>query len=629
MSAVVTKKLGGDYATQLTFPAVFELQAKANNLASQFYPDAKNRPMELLTGSGLQQDYHEQKRLDAHRRCLNGVKDNAASMARFLSSHANYIVPKPVLSQRIFANPSNGNQADIYSNRPQFNQMRGGVLRTEEGQKWAMQKLKERVPQLDAIKAAKEAFLLGTPMVSTGVESVGISDITAKVELYGLLNRVESDVEQGVVNNKTVEKSQNLLKLLFSWTPYGEVREVEEVMEKMEYIKRTLKGITEQGQEGVAISEAGEAIMKNAEYLKNLYDKMLEYLTRMNGVLNRPRKEREKASSIFIKSLGFSELEKKLPSVSAKVQRAIEAAEAANPNADPEGEEVEEERVIGEEEEEEEAPAPAPPRLMMPLPPYPRGPPAYEESAGLGTFDAYRFEEDRRRHLEELERRRGLARGESKEDEPEFDVDVRIPFAERSGAYFGEAAPEEIVGPRAAMESAELPIEEQPLEAPEFEPAVAAAAAAAAPPSATSSPREVRIVRPPKKEAAAAAASKRFRPATAEEALTPQELDNYRELEQAAAQYPAWLEWDSLQASKMEQTIANARAEGYTPRASSDAKSIKRSVTAKFRRQVAVLRGLKLYRDKIAAARVEVPSVTPLRKIGRKPIAPSAEEEKD
>ena len=329
MSAVVTKKLGGDYATQLTFPAVFELQAKANNLASQFYPDARSRPMELLTGSGLQQDYHEQKRLDANRRCLNGVKDNAASMARYLGSHANYIVPKPVLGQRIFANPSNGNQADIYSSRPQFNRMSGGVLRTEEGQKWAIDKLKERIPQLDAIKAAKDAFLLGGPVSSMG-ESINIADVTAKVELYGLLNRVQADLQQAVVSSKTVDMSQNLLKLLFSFTPYGEVREIEEVMAKIEEILRDLKGILEEEQEGVGITERGQSKYKNADYLESLYLKMFQYLTRMNGVLNRPRKERERASAIFIKSVGFSELEKKGARLSAKARREAEADAVAD-----------------------------------------------------------------------------------------------------------------------------------------------------------------------------------------------------------------------------------------------------------------------------------------------------------
>lgn len=447
MSAVLTKKPGGDYATQLTFPAVFAVQAKANNLASQFYPDAQSRPMVLPRGSGLQEDYHEQKRLDANRRCLTAVRDNAASTARYLNSHANYIVPKPVLGQRKYANPSNGNQADIYSSRPiQWNQsMRGGVLRTEEGQKWAVGKLKERIPQLDAIKAAKEAFVMGVPMGAMGAEAVGIADITAKVELYGLLTRVESEVEQGVVNNKTVEKSQSLLKLMFSFVPYGEIREVEEVMESVEYIKKSLDGIVEQGEEGVAEqSKAGEAVMRNATYLSGLYEKMYQYLTRMNGVLNRPRKEREKASSVFIKSLGFSELEKKLlPDLSARVRREVAAAEAANPNANPDGE-----------EEEAEEGAPFPP------PSPPRGPDDDEEdedgpsgpyqiSSSLSSFGPSSSSSSSAYGPPTPPRSRSPG--------PAFDPDNRQSDAFSQGAFLGEAAAEE-PAPRSNMVSAEMEV---------------------------------------------------------------------------------------------------------------------------------------------------------------------------
>ena len=402
MSAVVTKKPGGDYATQLTFPAVFAQQAAMNNLASQYYPDAQSRPMVLPRGSGLQESYHEQKRLDANRRCLAAVKDNAASTARFLSSHANYIVPKPVLSQRKYANPSNGNQADIYSNRPiQWNTMSGGVLRTTEGQEWAMGKLRERIPQLDAIKAAKEAFLMDMPMGPVAAEQVGVSDITAKVELYNLLSRVESDVEQGVVSitNKTVEKSQSVLRLLFAFIPYADTNEVEEVMEKVEYIIGFLSGITLGAQ-----SDVGEDVMKNADYLSNLYELMREYLVRMNGVLGRPRKEREKASAVFIKSLGFSELEKRQPVFSAKEKRAMEAAEAANPNADPD------------EEEEEEIIRPAVPVV-----------PVVRVGDSLGSLDSFR-------RFAPLADSRPI----DDEKEPEFDDDVRQSDGFKQGNWVGE-----------------------------------------------------------------------------------------------------------------------------------------------------------------------------------------------
>lgn len=525
MSAVLTKKPGGDYATQLTFPAVFAQQAKANNLASQFYPDAQSRPMVLPRGSGLQEDYHEQKRLDANRRCLTAVRDNAASTARYLNSHANYIVPKPVLSQRKYANPSNGNQADIYSSRPiQWNQsMRGGVLRTEEGQKWAIGKLKERIPQLDAIKAAKEAFVMGMPMGPVGAEVVGISDITAKVELYGLLTRVESEVEQGKLNNKTVEMSQSLLKLMFSFIPYADTREVEEVMESVEYIKKALEGISEQDEEGVGQqSKAGQAVFKIADYLNNLYGKMREYLVRMNGVLTRPRKEREKASSVFIKSLGFSELEKKGAIGSIKEQRAVAAAEAANPNADPDGEEEAGDDVVDDRKDDDDDDED-------------RGP--YMVSSSLSSFGPSVGPPSPRRPPRDEER------------EPEFDEDEREEFAERSGAFLGEAAPEEPVVRSTGSESAEMMVLPE-----ETEESIARRSGLLAAEAAVSEPASAAV-------SAVSAAPVKRKPYVYRDLLPEEEqksLNTYRDI---IRRLPEWYNENSLDDANLGETVARARQE--------------------------------------------------------------------
>jgi hypothetical protein len=529
MSAVLTKKPGGDYATQLTFPAVFAAQAKANNLASQFYPDVQSRPMALPRGSGLQEDYHEQKRLDANRRCLNGVRDNASSMARYLGSHANYIVPKPVLSQRKYANPSNGNQADIYSSRPiQWNQsMRGGVMRTEEGQKWVLGKLKERIPQLDAIKVAKEAFLTGVPMGAMGAEAIGISDITTKVELYGLLSRVESDVEQGIVNNKTTNKSQSLLKLMFGFIPYADVREVEEVMDSVEYIKKSLDSITEQGEEGVAEqSKAGEAIMRNASFLSGLYEKMREYLVRMNGVLNRPRKEREKASSVFIKSLGFSELEKK--EVSAKVRREIAAAEAANPNADPEGEEAaaaamdDEDDDEDDDEEDEDGPSGA-----------------YATSASLSSFGPASSASSSAYGP--------ITPPRSPRGGPAFDPDNRQSDSFSQGAFLGEAPPEEAAA-RSNMESAEMEVLPE-----ESEESIARRSGLLSAEAAVSEPAEAAARRPSSM------------PYAFKNLLSESEQKSLAIYKNAIARVPEWFNEDSLLDANLDATVARARQEAPRP----------------------------------------------------------------
>jgi hypothetical protein len=518
MSAVLTKKPGGDYATQLTFPAVFAAQAKASNLASQFYPDAQSRPVVIPRGSGLQEDYHEQKRLDANRRCLNGVRDNAASTARFLSSHANYIVPKPVLSQRKYANPSNGNQADIYSSRPiQWNQpMRGGVLRTKEGQDWAIGKLKERIPQLDAITAAKEAFLMGMPMGAMGAESVGISDITTKVELYGLLTRVESDVEQDTVDKKTVDTSQSLLKLMFAFIPYADVREVEEVMESVEYIQKTLDVIAEKAADGEQSKEK-EAKLINASYLSTLYDNMRQYLVRMNGVLNRPRKEREKASSVFIKSLGFSELERKLPRLSLKVRREMaERDPDADPDAAPGAAPDDDDDGKYDDDEEDD----------------------YARSSGLDSFGPARPPPRAPRDEER----------EEEDDDPQFSKENRDELARRSGTFLGQAAPEDPAIRSTGSESAEMPVLPE-----ETEESIARRSGLLAAEAAVSEPA---VRSPPPSRG----------PRGIFQNLLPEEekraLERY---EAAAARLPGWFNETSLTDENLDETVARARQEAPRP----------------------------------------------------------------
>jgi hypothetical protein len=144
------------------------------------------------------------------------------------------------------------------------------------------------------------------------------------------------------------------------------------------------------------------------------------------------------------------------------------------------------------------------------------------------------------------------------------------------------------------MASAQMSIEEQKVDAPVFEPAVADAAAAAPAPGVLDPTRQRKKLLVPI-----------MRPATAEEALTPEELRSYKELlaEIEKAKIPDWLTVNSLQAANINKTIDNARAEGYTPRENSGPESIKRSVIARYRERVALLSRRNAFDFKIAKAR--------------------------
>ena len=155
MSAFGTKKYGGDVAVQLTFPEVFSAAVAVTDPnpydymlrpAQQFYhPEAAN---------DLQQDYHAEKKAAADRSVATRVSSREYSKWLLNHNTYGYTQPRPVLGQRIFANPSNGNTVDIYPARRTMaagnthtgdspikcssTGLQGGIVRTAEGQRYVM-----------------------------------------------------------------------------------------------------------------------------------------------------------------------------------------------------------------------------------------------------------------------------------------------------------------------------------------------------------------------------------------------------------------------------------------------------------------------------------------------------------
>jgi hypothetical protein len=172
MAGYGTKKPGGDVGVQLTFPTVFEDTFAALEPGNIAYANAaRPAPKFLPAGDDLQALYHEQKRIDAHRRALNAVRDTAASHYRANHGHAGYYgLPPVILSQRRFANPSNGSGGiggDLYPARRDASDapfhcvrggMVGGVLRSAQGQRYGVSKLRDRIRQLNNIDQAETAF---------------------------------------------------------------------------------------------------------------------------------------------------------------------------------------------------------------------------------------------------------------------------------------------------------------------------------------------------------------------------------------------------------------------------------------------------------------------------------------
>jgi len=353
MSSFGTKKPGADLAVQMTFPHVFSEEVSPG--AMGYYPEASGRNEVIYPSHDLQGIWHQQKMEDAHRRALHAVRDTAMSKARWLHSHAGYFnMPRPVLSQRQYANPSNGNQADIYNNRNvSFNMppsvwseyrpegLRGGVLYTAEAQKWGRQKLRERIAQFDAIKANKEGFVEGLPVQETTTgelpEELGSK---VKLEIVQTLRNIFSAVQAGKADSFAYGDLLKFMRLLFRWASTADKDDLEEVLEYSEEIETQLLGIEQEAErEGLEDGEVwAKKIGSNFNVMLQDFQKIREYLTKMIGAVNRSPKERKTLSATLVKSIGFTNLgkESRLTAEQKASRNAnILRAEAIRDRADP------------------------------------------------------------------------------------------------------------------------------------------------------------------------------------------------------------------------------------------------------------------------------------------------------
>jgi hypothetical protein len=367
MSAFGTKKPGSDEAIQLGFPEVFAAtyaqrrgptpqytqqshgdyssdSGAGSDTDSDSDVDMGGLQLPLPVGQDVQDRYHEQKRLDANHMAMAGVHARRMSDRRANSSHNGFFgMPKPVLSQRRFANPSNGNQADIYAARNDLRggstvtvdthtvrtttkgagdcyetQIRGGV-RTAEGQTFAKRLLMNRVGQLDTIEKNKAAFLNQMPTEETPSQAdidQGLPENVGKntmLELNALLQQIADAVYGGLpsVNRYALSDLTRALSLLFRVATVANAEELDDLVTLFNnlYTDNDLEFQIEQEQEK-DLAHRNLALVRSGETMLELIDRTRQYVTRMLGAVNRSQKERARLSSTLVRDLKFSKLGK-------------------------------------------------------------------------------------------------------------------------------------------------------------------------------------------------------------------------------------------------------------------------------------------------------------------------------
>lgn len=315
MAAVLTSNQPRDMlGIALGFPTNFsEAYSKLGKPYEWFGSTYRPAPP-LQRGEGVQSDYHEQKRLDAEAMCLAGVRASRNSERHMLSFPSNYDLPKPVLGQRRYANPSLGSgSADIYAPVGRHVDwgvsMEGGVLRTAKGQRWGMDQLKKRVKELDAIDEGEASFtnysapafanLKEAALVSQGLEEVGGPKLF--LELAGLLSTISTAISSGNYSKLVLSDMFKFLKVLFRVGATANKDELNDVLSVISEALESIRGTTSDPRppphdKDLAALGALETLLTQAH----------EYLNLMIASVDKSPKERKVASRGAIKTLQFT-----------------------------------------------------------------------------------------------------------------------------------------------------------------------------------------------------------------------------------------------------------------------------------------------------------------------------------
>ena len=337
MSAFGTKKRGGDKAVQLTFPDVLASEvAETGGDPYGYVAGVRGLQPDLPFGQDLQSMYHRQKQIDANRSAMNGVHNQRRSDWLLLHNTYGYTQPKPLLGQRVYANPSVGNQADIYSARPALfvggsgcddysSRMEGGIARTRVAQNYVQGLRTARIAQLNTIDELKRGMPMGS-MPSASASAVSASNpadaenIAGKIDLNAQLQSLVSIFEVNAnpellarafdasIVKTAIEAEKLLFRLAVDFTR-EDFDDVLNVLNRILVLKRSALG--DRDDRDPVANQAGVRgfpirASKFAGRVGDVVSTMRAYAIRMREAVYRPESEKKIISRSLLKELGAS-----------------------------------------------------------------------------------------------------------------------------------------------------------------------------------------------------------------------------------------------------------------------------------------------------------------------------------
>jgi hypothetical protein len=252
MAGYGTKKVGSDAELQLSFPTEFASAYAAARIPTSYFGSVEAEPLNEVSGDDLMARLHKRKREEANRMVMAGVSATKNAINRYLvSSNGYYNLPKPVLSQRKFANPSNGSAGlggDLNSARRTSpldapfhcveRGVSGGVLRSMEGQKYGQMLLQKRIDQLNKIDELKDSgFAISSLPARSGFETakeVGTPDL---VKLSALLSQLVDGLAAGnirEINRFALTDVSDMMTLIFNLMPRLSREQIENIIEALD-----------------------------------------------------------------------------------------------------------------------------------------------------------------------------------------------------------------------------------------------------------------------------------------------------------------------------------------------------------------------------------------------------------
>jgi hypothetical protein len=335
MSAFGTKKATGDAGVALTFPLNFQkmYELKNGGMTTAYYPSDDGRPFDIMIGTHFQAEYHAQKRAEAVQSVMNGLQARKTAERLLLTGPHNYHLPKPVLGQRQYANPSCG--AEAYSSTRRDNGkdapfrtvevgregagLRGGVVRTAEGQEFYKQQLDRRIAQLNRINAAAQGFTVQMGQKYRTDDNTKTGSFN-KVQFFTYLRAMIDAVIEGDLSNFSFQNLKEMLEQLFKFGPVMTLEDIDDARDGLDSLIDTIRdGLSE------TPDFANEPEKKAySATLGIMTERMRKYIGEMENNLYRSEKDKRTLSASLRKSLGFESLIRKAKTPMAALREIAE-----------------------------------------------------------------------------------------------------------------------------------------------------------------------------------------------------------------------------------------------------------------------------------------------------------------